>query len=48
MPRKNKKEYNDYMKDYMRDYRRSERELLNKAKKLFGWKSPKQKRGAKK
>lgn len=36
MPRKNKKEYNKYMKRYMRDYRAYERQLIKMAKKQFG------------
>lgn len=41
MPRKNKNEYNEYMKKYMRDYRKLERDFIRKAKKQLGWTPPK-------
>jgi hypothetical protein len=37
MPRKDRKEYNAYMRKYLPNYRRQERELLKKAKLQFGW-----------
>lgn len=37
MPRKDKKQYNAYMKKYMKDtYRVNQREILERAKKQFG------------
>lgn len=36
-PRRNRKQYNDYMKEYMKEYRKEERELLRKAKLNYGW-----------
>lgn len=50
MPRKNRNEYNEYMKKYMRDYRKLERNFIRQAKKQLGWIPPKKrarKRGKK-
>jgi hypothetical protein len=43
MARKNKEQYNEYMRGYLPSYRKQERELLQKAKEQFGWTTPKQK-----
>lgn len=48
MPYKNKQKYNDYMRSYLPDYRKAERELLVKARKKFGWVTPKAKERKKK
>jgi hypothetical protein len=36
MPRKNKKEYNAYMRDYLPDYRKKQSMMLKEYKKMFG------------
>lgn len=41
MPIKDKNKYNAYMRDYLPSYRKQERELLVKARKQFGWVTPK-------